>query len=220
MCIATSQPFMPSAGARARHVSAPALASLAASTGATLSLSWKSKTWLGSQVPPRTFCRLRHRSLEEGDLPVDKTSLNSTDPQVIASRLEQHRQQCQTTCPSLPSCSTTTRSPADSEAPSHESTDQVKVKSVITEKMFNPSLPLKSLPGRIVVDESPPHRWPSDDPGGGRTSTAGCHPRKRQSSLLLRQELFLILVSLSLLLTGFAQPVQGESESYLSTSNL
>ena len=87
--------------------------------------------------------------------------------------------------------------------------------------MTNLSLPLKSLPGRIVVDESPPHRWPSDDPGGGpgqvTKSSTGCHRRPAPHglhSVLLRQELFLVLVSLSLLLTGFAQPVQGESKMF------
>ena len=231
---------MPSSAsvARARHVSAPASSSASASSPmvsrtATLSLSWKSsKCRLLSRYPDhqRTFCRLR-RSLEEGDLPfkTEQASLNSTPDE------DHHHQQSPST-PSLPSCSVTTTTTSRSPVPDEEASphahdnayddaneDQVKsVKNCCLEiKMFNPSLPLKSLPGRIVVDESPPHRWPSDDPGGGRgaglaiKSSKGCHRRPSGlPSVLLRQELFLVLVSLSLLLTGFAQPVQGESKIF------
>ena len=196
---------------RARHVSAPAAStSLNPETSFSAShLSWKSwKCRLLSRIPDhqqRTFCRLRHRSLEEGDLPRTVLSLNSTpydhpDPSKCSVT---------TTCPP--------RSPVSDED-AHENDDEVNSSVMI--HMTNLSLPLKSLPGRIVVDESPPHRWPSDDPGGGpgqfnKFSSTGCHRRPAPHglhSVLLRQELFLVLVSLSLLLTGFAQPVQGESK--------
>lgn len=201
---------------RARHVSAPA-ASTSLNPEASFSashLSWKSwKCRLLSRIPDhqqRTFCRLRHRSLEEGDLPRTVLSLNSTpydhpDPSKCSVT---------TTCPP--------RSPVSDED-AHDELQDDEVNSSVMIHMTNLSLPLKSLPGRIVVDESPPHRWPSDDPGGGpgkvnKFSSTGCHRRPAPHglhSVLLRQELFLVLVSLSLLLTGFAQPVQGESKNFI-----
>ena len=166
------------------------------------------------------------KSLEDGDLPRTTSKLNQTPiPMLeISTCLEIPHPGRQTTCltskSNLPStCSTTTSSSSLNRSPD-TCPNAVKVQEVFE----NPSLPSlkKSLPElNSKVDrgsQTMPHRWPSDDPGGGSSRRHTYCRRSIRNSLFptLRKELLLLIFSLSLLLTGFAKPVEGESKSILS----
>ena len=232
MCLATS-PLKPSqasnaaASQRARHSSAPASTYLSYKSKLKLDPGSSPQGWLRLSKSRTSTCQKRcmRKSLEDGDLPLENQTSTLIPMLDIPSLtcLEIPHPGRQTTCltskSNLPStCSTTSSSFS-------RSPDTCPNAVNVQEVFENPSLPLKSLPELSKVDhgsQTMPHRWPSDDPGGGSRRHQYCRRRIRNSSLFptLRKELLLLIFSLSLLLTGFAKPVEGESKSKSNFSSL